>query len=526
MSEKVSNFMINSSNPPMAAVLIMVIFVMTMITIAIITSKKSRSLSSFFLADRGIGGWMTAFSYGAAYFSAVVFIGYAGKFGMQMGLASIWIGLANAFIGSLLAWLVLAKRTRQMTRALGTRTMPEFFEKRYNNKYIKLISSIIIFIFLIPYCSSVYQGLGYLFEMIFGIKFYWCIIIVSSLTGLYLFAGGYFATVLGDFIQGIIMIIGVAIMITLMFKSPTVNGIEGLRTLSQEGYGVFPTFSSPSGRIIDSSAFKLITIILLTSFGIWSLPQSVHKFHAIRNNKAIIRATVVSTIFALIIGVGAYLNGGLARLFFPQGYPAEGVDAVVPQMLMRANFPGAILGLIMILVLSASMSTLSSLTLSSSSAVAIDGYKGYINKKASDEQVRIIMKLLCIVFIALSAILAVFRVDAIVTLMSLSWGTLAGCFIGPFIYGLYSKKATSAAALTSIVSGVIITIILIFIFGAVDGGTGFVGIIKTGIQQAPLIGVITMIASMIIMPTVSAFTKKLSKKHLEDCFTKTKEGID
>lgn len=526
MVEKIMNFMAGAPNPKVAPILIMALFIASMVAIAVLTRKKSRSLSSFFLADRGVGGWMTAFSYGAAYFSAVVFIGYAGKFGMGMGLSSIWIGLANALIGSLLAWIVLAKRTRSMTRTLGTRTMPEFFEKRYNNKYIRIVSSIIIFIFLIPYSSSVYLGLGYLFEMIFGIDFYWCIIIVATLTGLYLFAGGYFATVLGDFVQGIIMLVGVVIMIILMFKSPVVNGLEGLKTLTQQGYGIVPTFSSDTGRIIDSTAFNVIIVILLTSFGIWSLPQSVHKFHAIRNNKAISRATIISTLFALIVGGGAYLNGGFSRLFFPQGIPAEGVDAVVPQMLMKANFPGAMLGLIMILVLSASMSTLSSLTLSSSSAVAIDGYKGYINKKADDNHIKIVMKILCIVFIIISAVLAIFRVDAIVTLMSISWGTLAGCFLGPFVYGLYSKKATSAAAFTSVIGGVVITIILIFVFGIVDNASGFINIIKIGIQRAPLIGVIAMALSMIMMPIVSAFTKKPSDEHIEYCFAKENKGLD
>lgn len=501
-----------------APIIIMALFIASMVAIAIITRNKSRSLSSFLLADRGMGGWMTAFAYGTTYFSAVVFIGYAGKFGMGMGLAAVWIGIGNALIGSFLAWIVLAKRTRQMTRTLGTRTMPEFFEKRYQNKYIKIVSSFIIFIFLIPYSTSVYQGLGYLFEMIFGIDFYWCVIIIAVLTALYLFAGGYFATVLGDFIQGIIMIFGVIIMIIMMFKTPEVNGSEGLAKLTEIGYGFIPQFNS--GRLIDSTAFNVIVVLLLTSFGIWSLPQSVHKFYAIKDNKAIVRATIVSTAFALIIGVGAYLNGGFAKLFFPGGIPVEGVDSVVPQMLMRANFSGALLGLIMVLVLSASMSTLSSLSLAGSSAVAIDAYKGYINKKASENHIKIVMKVLCLFFVATSATLAIFKVDAIVTLMSLSWGTLAGCFLGPYVIGLYSKKVTSAAAMTSVVGGVAITIALIFVFGAVEQASGFTSLIKAGMSRAPLIGVITMISSVVITLVVSLFTKKPSKEHVEYCFTK------
>ncbi|HHU43997.1 MAG: sodium:solute symporter family protein [Bacillota bacterium] len=502
-----------------APIITLILYMISMIIIAAICRKKSKSLSSFFLADRGLGGWMSAFSYGAAYFSAVVFIGYAGKFGMGMGLSAIWIGLANAIIGAFLAWIVLAKRTRSMTRRLDSRTMPEFFEKRYQNKYIKLVSSIIIFIFLIPYSTSVYQGLGYLFEMIFDIPFYWCIIMMAVLTSLYLFSGGYFATALSDFVQGIIMLGGVIVMLVLMFKAPQVNGIEGLRKLTQAGYGVLPSFEGD--RLIDSSAFNVIILIFLTSFGIWSLPHSVHKFYAIKNTSAIKKASIISTAFALIIGVSAYLNGGLARLFFDQ-IPPEGVDSIVPQMLIKANFPGAMLGLIMVLVLSASMSTLSSISLSGSSALIIDGYKGYIKKDASDNHIKTILRIVCLIFVALSAVLAIYRVDAIVTLMSLSWGTLAGCFMGPYIYGLYSKKVTSTAAMVSIIGGIVATFSMILIFGAIEGGSGFENLIKAGISRAPLIGVITMALSMIITPLVSLFTKKPSEEHIKKCF----EGVE
>lgn len=516
------DFFINASasTSRVAPYLILALYILSMIIIAIISHNRSKSLSSFFLADRGLGGWMTAFAYGTTYFSSVVFIGYAGKLGMGMGLSCIWIGVFNAIIGSFFAWIVLGKRTRNMTRKLGTTTMPEYFEKRYQNKYIKLVSSIIIFIFLLPYSTSVYQGLGYLFEMIFGIDFVWCIVVMAVMTSLYLFSGGYFATALSDFIQGIIMIAGVIVMIVLMLKSPTVNGVDGLRTLTERGYGMFIGFDSASGKLIDSPGFNLIILILLTSFGIWSLPQSVHKFYAIKDNSAIKKATIISTIFAFIIGVGAYLNGGLSRLFFPNGYPIGGPDTVIPEMLSIASFPSAMLGLIMVLVLAASMSTLASLSLCGASAIVIDGYKGYVNKKASEKNVKIVMRIACLVFVLVSALLAILKIDAIVTLMSLSWGTIAGCFIGPYIYGLYYKKTTSKAAMTSIISGLVITFALIVVFGIDSGANNFGEVFQLGIKRSPLIGVIAMIFSMIITPIVSQFTKKPEDKHIDYCFEK------
>lgn len=512
----ISTQLLASSASKVAPYLILALYIVSMVAITLFSRKKSKSLNSFFLADRGLGGWMTAFAYGTTYFSSVVFIGYAGKFGMTMGLSAIWIGVANAVVGTFLAWQVLAKRTRNMTRALGTKTMPEFFEKRYENKNLKIISSLIIFFLLIPYSTSVYQGLGYLFEMVFKIDFIYCIIIMAVLTAMYLFSGGYFATALSDFIQGIVMIVGVVIMIFVMFRTPEVNGFEGIKELIDKGLGFAPDFSGD--RLIDSAGFNLIILIILTSVGIWCLPQSVHKFYAVKDNKAINKAKIVSTAFALIIGVGAYLNGGFARLFF-DSMPEGGADQVIPIMLQMANFSGALLGLIVVLVLSASMSTLSSLSLCGASALSIDVYKGYIKKDASENEVKIIMRVLCLVFVAVSAILAILKIDAIVTLMSLSWGTLAGCFLGPYVFGLYSKKITAKGTLASIIGGLVVTVVLIFVFGVMDASGESLGvIIKTGIDRAPLIGVIAMIFSLIITPIVSKFTQPPSKETLDIAF--------
>lgn len=518
------NMISATGNSKVAQYLILCLYIALMISVAYICRKKSHSLESFFMADRGVGGWMTAFSYGATYFSSVVFIGFAGKLGWGMGLGAIWIGFFNAIFGSFLAWKVLGKRTRAMTRKIKATTMPQFFEKRYQSKNIRLLSSIIIFIFLIPYSTSVYQGLGYLFEMVFGIPFIYCILIMATLTALYLFSGGYFATALGDFIQGIIMVVGVFFMVFALLRAPQVNGVEGLENLMEMGKGFFPSLNSASGKLIDSPGFNLVILILLTSFGIWALPQSVHKFYTIKNKSAIKKATIVSTVFAFIIGCGAYFTGSLSSLFMNE-VPASGVDTIVPIILTEAGLSGALLGLIVVLVLSASMSTLSSLSLSGASAVALDFYKGYVKKDAEEKEVKTILRVLCIVFVLLSAILAIAQVDAIVTLMSLSWGTLAGCFLGPYLFGLYSKRANKIAAYSSIIGGLATTFILILVFAIIDTpkGTSFVEFIKAGINRSPLIGVVIMAQSLILMYVVSRFTKPQSPEHIEECFTYDKE---
>jgi len=503
---------------------ILAVYFAFLVGIAVFSHKKSSSLNSFYLSNRGMSGWMSAFAYGTTYFSAVIFIGYAGRFGTKMGLSAVWIGVANALVGAMLAWLVLARRTRAMSKALEARTMPEFFEKRYESKYLKLYSSLVIFVFLIPYSSSVYQGLGYIIEAAYGIPFVWCVLIMASVTAVYLFVGGYFAEALSDFIQGIIMVIGVGAMLIFMMSSPQVGWADGFQKLTEMGYGLIPSFES-SGKFIDSPGFTLIIMCLLTSFGIWGLPQSIHKFYTIKDNAAIKRGTVISTLFALVIGGGAYLNGGFANLFFNAGNPAPAPDMVITTMFEQANMPALLMSFIAVLVLSASMSTLSALSLSSSSTVSIDLYRGYIRKTATDTNVKVLMRCLCIVFIGISATLAILQVDAIVTMMSLSWGTIAGAFLGPYIYGLYSKKVNKVGVYASITFSLLLTLTLILVFGFTEArGASFGAVLKKGISRSPLIGVCAMASSMIVTPLASLIGSKFkpSEKTVSVCFDSIK----
>ncbi len=498
------------------AYVILILYVLSMVAITIYTKNRSKSVNDFLMAGKnGLNGWMSAFAYGTTYFSAVIFIGYAGKFGGAYQMAATWIGIGNAFLGALFAWKVLAKKTKVMTHKLKTKTMPEFFQKRYDSKNIKLFSAIIIFVFLIPYSVSVYNGLSNLFEMVFGIDGWIIMLALAGITALYLFFGGYFATALSDFIQGIIMLIGVALMVIFFLKSEYVEwDISSLNwfTFNSENQGLF------------GDTISLISLILLTSFGVWALPQTIHKYHTVRDDKAINQGMIVSTVFALIIGFGAYFVGGLSQLGgFSSHLNGVGSDDIIPTMLKLLGQPW-LLGIIAVLILSASMSTLSSVSLSSASVVAIDLYKGFINKKAEDRKVNIIMRVLCLVFIAISVILAIlndiYQISAIAYLMGLSWGTLAGCFIGPYVLGLVWKKVTKCAVWVSMITSLVLTIVLIFVFGYLNCNEcySFGLILQKGINCSPLIGVICMASSMILTFVISLFTKQLNSEVIDNAF--------
>ncbi len=498
--------------------LILILYAISMVGIAVYTRNRSKSVNDFLLAGKkGLGGWMSAFSYGTTYFSAVVFIGYAGQFGRQFGLAAVWIGIGNAVIGTLFAWMVLARRTKNMTRRLHSKTMPDFFDKRYGDKKLKLISAIIIFVFLIPYSASVYNGLSALFEIVFGIPGWIVMLCLAALTALYLFFGGYFATALSDFIQGIIMLVGVVLMVICYMNAPEVSW--DLSAIADTWH----TFDSSKTGLFGDTV-SLISLILLTSLGVWALPQTVHKYYAIRDGHAVKQGMVVSTVFALIIGFTAYFSGALSPLFGGIDAIATAPDAqVIPQML-KLVIPVGLTGVIAVLILSASMSTLASVSLASASVVAVDLYKGSINKQASDKRVSTVMRVLCLVFVTVSVVLAIlneqFKLTAIAYMMGISWGTLAGCFIGPFVCGLLSKRVTRSAAWCSIVGSLVLTVTLIFLLGYAKAGWSctFGDALQNGVSCSPLIGAICIFYSLVITPVVSLFTKAPAPEVIERAF--------
>ncbi len=511
--------------------LILVLYAVAMVAVAFYTKNRSGSVNDFLLAGKkGLNGWMTAFAYGTTYFSAVIFIGYAGQFGRSFGLASVWIGIGNAIIGTLFAWLVLAKRTKNMTQRLGSKTMPEFFEKRYGSKNIKFVSAVIIFVFLIPYSASVYNGISSLFEIVFGIDGWIVMIALAVLTAVYLFFGGYFATALSDFIQGIIMIIGVICMIFCYMNHENVSW--DISELVNNPNLTWVTFGGDNSTGLYGTTVSLLALVLLTSIGVWALPQTVHKYYAIRDKKAITQGVVVSTAFALIIGFVAYFSGALSYYFPEILTTADGPvkDTFVIPTMLKVVIPVGLTGIIAVLILSASMSTLSSVSLASASVIAVDLYKGGIKKDASDKRVNTIMRVLCLAFVATSVILAIlnekFGIAAITYMMGISWGTLAGCFMGPYVLGVIWKKVTRPAVWSSIVSSILLTAVLIVVFGYDKNGwsCSFATALKDGVATSPLIGVLCMVFSLIITVVVSLVTKKPDDAIISEAFDKHFEG--
>lgn len=494
-------------------VLLLILFFAVMVGIGFYSRKHATNVDGFVLGGRSVGPWLTAFAYGTSYFSAVVFVGYAGQFGYKYGISATWIGIGNALIGSLLAWIVLGRRTRIMSKHLKAKTMPDYFGKRFDSNALRVTAAVISFAFLIPYTASVYNGLSRLFEMAFDVPYTVCVVVMAALTCVYVILGGYMATAINDFVQGIVMLVGIVAVI-----ASVLNGQGGFMqavfklseipsdipvTMGQQG--AFTSFFGPD-------PLNLLGVVILTSLGTWGLPQMVSKFYAIRDEKAVKTGTVISTLFAIVVSGGCYFLGGFARLFdsdaIRNGQGGIVYDAIIPTMLNSLS--DILIGIVIVLVLSASMSTLSSLVLTSSSTLTLDFLKGNIIKKMDEKKQLLTMRIFLVFFVVISVVIALDPPTFIAQLMGISWGALAGAFLAPFMYGLYWKGVTKSAVWASFICGVGITV-----------SNMFFHFIASPINA----GAIAMVAGLIVVPVVSLITPKLSGDKVNEIFECYEEKV-
>ena len=504
-------------------VILTLVFLAIMIGVGLYSRKQASSVEGFVLGGRSVGPWLSAFAFGTSYFSAVVFVGYAGQFGWKYGLSSAWIGVGNAIIGSLLAWIILGRRTKLMTQHIESRTMPDFFGTRFSDQKLRVVASVIAFVFLIPYTAGVYSGISRLFEMGFNIPYEYCVVIMSALTAVYVILGGYKATAMNDFIQGIIMLFGIVAVIFAVLNA------QGGLTTAVEKLAAIPSDANPAVNGGFASWFGpdpwgLLGVVILTSLGTMGLPQMVGKFYSITDENAIKRGTIISTVFAFVVAGGCYFLGGFGRLYDPV-IGANGkiaFDSIVPAMLV--TLPDVLIALVVLLVLSASMSTLASLVLTSSSTMTLDliyrdkkSLPGEVEEGSIDDIVSekierrkvVIMRVLIVFFIVISLLIALNPPTFIAQLMGISWGALAGAFLAPFMLGLYWRKVTTASVWACFIWGVGLTVLNMLLGNPIN----------------PInCGAIAMLGGFPVVLLVSLFTKKLPTADVNRMFECYKKG--
>ena len=415
-----------------------------------------------------------------------------------------------------------------MTQHLSTKTMPDFFCRRFDSKALKIAASVIVFVFLIPYTASLYNGLSSLFHIAFDIPYWVVIAVMAALTGLYVIFGGYMATAINDFIQGIIMLAGIVAVVAAVVAD---NGglSQSIVSLSQVEAPEAGALEGAYSSLVGPQPFYLLIVVLLTSLGTWGLPQMVGKFYSIKNEDAIKKGTIISTIFAIIVSGGCYFLGGFGRLYdSPALYDASGnllTDSIIPTMLSK--MPGVIIAIVVVLVLSASMSTLSSLVLTSSSTLTLDVILPTRKKETKEKTQIFILRLFIVFFIIVSAVLAIlkdaYNFSMIAQMMGISWGALAGSFLAPFLYGLYWKRTTKASvAVSFLFSSVLMIVQMLISMGVFSVEGGILGLI---FQNSLYSGVFAMVGGLVLVPVISLLTPKMEKKKVDAMFACYSENV-
>ncbi len=478
-------------------IVVIALYALMVVTVGIIGLLRTKSSKDFLLGGGNVGPWMSAFSYGTAYFSAVLFIGFAGKIGWGFGFSGLWIAVFNAALGVFAVWLLLGWKIKQASIRYNVTTMSEFLEKRYKSSIFKLISAIVIFIFLIPYSAAVFMGLSYLFEISLGVPYVWVLVAMGVFTASYIVLGGYKSMAMIDMIFGLIMTVSVLLLLyfTLDKGDGFVNMTDSLRIMEPK----LVSWIGPPGW------WPLFALVFLTSIAPFAMPQLVAKFYAIRDKRAVRIGAIASTFFAVIIGGIAYFMGSTTRYFIsPDSAPAifkemdgrliPDFDKLMPELLTNV-MPASLSVIILLLILSASMSTLASLVLISSSSFTKDFWVGFVNHKMSDKNVTMMMRVTSAFFVLLAVIFAAFEFDVIVEILGISWGAIGSFFLGPFVWGLLSRKVNKTGAYISGIGGLGICLGLYF-FG----------------MPSPEAGTIGMGASLLLNPLFSLFGSRDPEK--------------
>lgn len=480
----------------MIKVACLAVYVAVILYLGYTSMKRTKTFRGFFLANQAVGPWLTAFTYGTAYFSAVLIIGFAGKIGWSFGMASLWIALGNTVIGTFLVWKLLGRRIMLVSQKLNLHTMPEYLKWRYDSKFLKAYSAVCIFVFLIPYSASVYMGLSYLFQINFNMPYEYVLLSMAVLTALYLTMGGYKAVTLVDIFQGTVMIAGILIMIGMFTQKA-----GGFSNILAKLNSINPDLTSAVG---PPGWLPIVALVFLTSVAPFAMPQLVQKFYGIKDDRSVKIGTIVASLFALVITFGAYYSGTLTRVFISAGkYPAlftngkVAVDKLIPVMI-RDFVPDLLAVIILLLVFAASMSTLAALVLVSSSSIVKDLYQGFFRKDTSERKLVLLMRVACLVAIVLSVLLAFERPTIIVTMLSISWGAVASVFLAPFVYGLLWKRATKLGAIISSFAGLGTTLV----WYALSEST----------KQVPTIASAGMIVSLLVLPIVVGIESTLRRK--------------
>ena len=444
-----------------------IVYILLMVIIGIIYSKKTQDSADYFLGGRGLGAWVGAMSAQASDMSGWMLMGLPGSIYL-LGTGEIWVSI-GLLIGTTLNWLIISGRLRRYTiRANNSVTLPEYFTNRFHDerKTLLLVSSIVIVIFFLVYTASALSSGAKLFNIVFGLDYRLALLIGTVVILLYTFLGGFMAVCTTDLIQGLLMLVMVlAVPIILLFvMDPSALGAT-LDASGVEG-GVanyLNPFTSGDGNI---SAVSIISG-LAWGLGYCGMPHILVRFMAIKDEKTLNKSKGIAIVWVILslvlVSILAIL--GRAYLFDRTGEllaDSENVVVVIVKELFTNQFAiPFIAGIFLCAILAAIMSTADSQLLVTASAVSKDIYADVIckNKEVDEKKVLKISRVVVIIVAVIAFAIAWDPNSSIMALVSDAWAGFGAAFGPVVVLSLFWKRTNKVGALCGIIGGAATVII-------------------------------------------------------------------
>ncbi|MDO4976181.1 MAG: sodium/proline symporter PutP [Eubacteriales bacterium] len=452
------------SSTTVAILIAFVCYLALMIGIGVWSMKQTSDASDYFLGGRGLSGPVAALSAQASDMSGWLLMGLPGSvYALGTGQAWIAVGLG---LGTIINWLIIAKPLRAYTIvANNSMTLPEFFGNRYHDekKILLGVSSAIIVIFFLVYTASALASGGKLFNTVFGVDYHVALLIGAVVILVYTFLGGFLAVCTTDFVQGMLMLVGILVVPIIAW-----GFVGGELTSLLEQSGV----NSAHYMSLAYNGDHPITVVEILSNLAWGLgycgmPHILVRFMAIKNEKELKKSSVIAIVWVVLSLAFAVVIGIVGRAFlFPEILGAEGAastESVFIEMIQKVfteYLPLPFIGGIFICgILAAIMSTADSQLLVCSSSVSADIYKDIFKPDASDEKVLQIGRVTTIVVAILAFFIAWNPNSSIMGLVSDAWAGLGSAFGPLVVMSLFWKRTNLPGAIAGLISGAAFVIV-------------------------------------------------------------------
>lgn len=402
--------------------------------------KATDSVDDYILGGRSMGPAVTALSVGASDMSGWLLLGLPGAIYLG-GLGEAWIGIGLVF-GAWLNWLFVAKRLRIYTQFTDNAlTLPDFFEKRFDDTkgILKLISAVTILLFFTFYTSSGMVGGAILFEKVFGLDYTLALVIGSIIIVTYTFIGGFFAVSWTDFFQGCLMLAALLFVPIAIFSEPQTQ--TGLQQLDPHMLSMFS----------DNLTFIGLASLLAWGLGYFGQPHILSRFMAIGSADDLTISRRIAMSWMLVALIGALATGLAGSLYFAQA-PLENPETVFIH-LAQAAFNPWIGGLLIAAILSAIMSTIDSQLLVCSSVITEDFYKKWLRPQADSKELMFVGRMGVLAIALLAGVIALNPQNSVLGLVSYAWAGFGAAFGPVVILSLFWQHYSRNGAIATIITG-------------------------------------------------------------------------